>query len=249
MGVVMMNIEPGAEVRAIAVEAPSTIKVFERLGIDYCCGGRKPLQEACKNAGLNITLVITQLMFAQKSVHPFSPKDWDHMPLAILCTHIVRQHHQFTHHELERLGQMLQKVAEKHGKMHPELVMIRSMFAELGAEMHLHMQKEEQVLFPYIEAIENSHNSGKDRPQPPFMAIEEPVNRMMLEHVEAGALLHQLRSLSNDFQPPKDACPTFRGVYQGLIEFEADLHLHIHLENNILFPRALELEKKMLQAA
>jgi len=244
----MIEINPNTEVRAIATQAPVTIKIFDKLGIDFCCGGKKPLQEACAKSGLNMELVIAQLMAAQKTETPTESQTWDHMPLAILCRHIVQQHHQFTRNELERLGKMFVKVVARHGEHHPELATMQVLFAELSADMHSHMQKEEQILFPYIEELESNHASGRNPEPSPFGKVENPIRMMMLEHDNAGELLRKLRSLSSDFKAPQDACPTYQGLYQGLIEFESDLHIHIHLENNILFPRSTELEEKVLQA-
>jgi|SRR5579872_5409008 len=244
----MIEITPNTEVRTIAVEAPSTIRIFDTLGIDFCCGGKKELQKACESAGLDVATVIHQLTAACSAEHPSLSQHWEHVPLSVLCSHIVRQHHLFTRNEIDRLGKLLNKLVTRHGQNYPELVAMQSVFAKLAEEMRLHMQKEEQDLFPYIEELEKCVETGKVPSSASFTNVENPIRVMMREHNDAGGLLRQIRTLSRNYQVPKDACPTFLGVYQGLLEFETDLHLHVHLENNILFPRAAALEAKILEA-
>jgi regulator of cell morphogenesis and NO signaling len=243
----MIKIKPEMEVSTIAVEAPSTIKVFEKLGIDFCCGGKKALEEVCAKSGYDVSSVLAELNSALDKGVPASTMHWENASLALLCRHIVSHHHKFTQNELMRLGRMMVKVVERHGKQHPEVASMQVLLKKLDAEMHTHMDKEEQILFPYIEALENGSIAGHPSATSPFGTVENPIHMMMMEHDEAGGMLRQLRSLSNDFKPPADACPTFVGLYQGFMDLEADLHVHIHLENNILFPRTMELEKKVLQ--
>ncbi len=227
-------------VREFAVEVPQAVRVFEKLGIDYCCGGGKSLADACASSKLSVDEVLRSLeqddtLFAASS-------DWNQASLSDLADHIVAKHHGYVKQELPRLEQLLAKVAGKHGDNHPELRKVKSVFARLSDELTSHMMKEENILFPYVKELERAaKESGRLRP-PMFGTVRNPIHMMEIEHDAAGDCLRQLRELSSDYSVPEDGCFSFRTLYQGLAEFEADLHTHIHLENNILFPRAIELE-------
>ncbi|HYX69115.1 MAG TPA: hemerythrin domain-containing protein [Terriglobales bacterium] len=168
--------------------------------------------------------------------------DWQAAPLAGLIEHIINTHHQFTRQELARLDPLLDKVCKVHGQNHPELLEIRRVFAGLSQELTLHMMKEERILFPYIAQMEEAVSRRQAPPVSPFGTVENPIHMMMTEHDSAGEALRQFRSLSSDYAPPADACVSYRTLYNALAEFEQDLHRHIHLENNILFPRAIGME-------
>jgi regulator of cell morphogenesis and NO signaling len=167
---------------------------------------------------------------------------WTKAPLAELTRHIRERHHGYVRDVIPRLRGMLAKVREKHGSKHREIGGIEKLFADVAREMLMHMQKEEQILFPYIDALERAA-SGKVAVEPPFFqTVRNPIYSMMQEHDAAGERVRQIRAASNSYQPPEDSCTTFEATYQELQQFEEDLHLHVHLENNILFPRAVELE-------
>jgi regulator of cell morphogenesis and NO signaling len=228
-----------------AVELPGATRIFEKLGIDYCCGGATPLNEACSAAGVTEESVLTLLHGAEKlSVDGGEAKNWQTAPLSELMNHIVNRHHSFARAELFRLKELLAKVCSVHSGNHPELFRIRDIFFRLQAELTDHMLKEERVLFPYIEKLETAVGGGEQAPKPAFGTVRNPVRMMMQEHDEAGQALRNLREVSSNYQVPADGCISFRTLYQGLEEFEKDLHHHIHLENNILFPRAAELEAR-----
>ncbi len=235
-----MQVDVNKTVRELALENPNTTRVFERLGIDYCCGGAKPLSEACASAGLNMDEVLRSL----EQERPAAPsgRDWSQAPLAELVQHIMSTHHVYVTQESPRLQQLAAKVASVHGQNHPEVVRMQATFDALAAELATHLMKEERILFPYIIAMEEALAQGHAAPPCMFGTVKNPVRMMMMEHDGAGDALRELRATSSDYTPPADACVTFRTFYAALQAFEADLHQHIHLENNILFPRAMQME-------
>jgi regulator of cell morphogenesis and NO signaling len=230
-------------VREIALEQPSSIRVFEGFGIDYCCGGRKPLAEACAAGQLEVDEVLAALESAANA-DAASPIDWPQASLSRLVEHIVATHHSYVKRELPRLAVLAQKVVNRHGDTQAHLPAMQKTIAQLDGELTFHLAKEENVLFPYIAGLEAALASGSSQPDACFGNLANPIAMMTREHDAAGALLAELRRLSDDFTPPAGACPTYRAFYRGLEEFEQDIHLHIHLENNILFPRAIELESE-----
>lgn len=233
---------PQTTVRDIALEQPASIRVFERFGIDYCCGGRKPLAEACQEHSLEPETVLAAIQEAAGSgVEPGA--DWSQAKLEAVCNHIVETHHAYVRAELPRLEMLAQKVVSRHGDTRPELEQIQRLIDEVGEELLQHMNKEELVLFPYVTKLERNLDTCGPRPLGCFGAVRNPIRVMMAEHDAAGDALSRMRALSGGFTPPEGACPTYRGFYQALTEFEKDLHQHVHLENNILFPRAIELDE------
>jgi regulator of cell morphogenesis and NO signaling len=228
-------------VREIALESPASIRVFEKFGIDYCCGGRKPLADACRENNLEMDSVLRAL--ESMSAGPSAAEvNWGATSLTRLIEHIVSTHHVYVKQELPRLIMLAEKVVARHGATTPHLFVIQATVAELNAELTHHLGKEETVLFPYIVALEEALEAGDARPPSCFGTVENPIAMMTQEHDAAGALLANLRKLSNGFTPPEGACPTYLAFFTGLREFEQDLHQHIHLENNILFPRAIAME-------
>jgi regulator of cell morphogenesis and NO signaling len=232
-----MTLTSESTVAEIATAAPATIAVFQQHHIDFCCGGKIPLSEACQARGLSVDAVLTDLRAA---VAPSSAEpDWNTAPLADLVSHIQQRFHEPLRRELPRLGAMLQKVLSRHGdRLAGTLVPVQRTFETLQDDLLGHMAKEDQVLFPAIVSIER----GTPPPVPNVSAwISSPIAVMEAEHEEAGAALAFIRRATDDFTPPEWACPTFRGLYYGLSQLEADMHLHVHLENNVLFPRAARL--------
>ncbi|MGD0939382.1 MAG: iron-sulfur cluster repair di-iron protein [Terracidiphilus sp.] len=232
-------------VREIALEEPSSIRVFESFGIDYCCGGRKPLGEACEASRVNVDAVIAALESAVATLAP-STRDWSQESLEDLVGHIVATHHAYVKRELPRLAELAQKVVNRHGSVRDELPELQSLLSTLDTELTQHLAKEEAILFPYIVQTERAQNEEKARPDACFGTVSSPIAMMMQEHDAAGSLLAKIRRLSNNFTTPEGSCPTYHAYYDGLREFELDLHQHIHLENNILFPRAIEAEGRGL---
>jgi regulator of cell morphogenesis and NO signaling len=228
-------------VREIALEQPSSIRVFERFGIDYCCGGRKPLSEACTAREIDMGAVIAALEAAAQTTAEVAD-DWTGKSLTQLCDHIIATHHAYVRRELPRLAELAEKVVNRHGAARPELPIIQATLGRLEEELTQHLAKEEVILFPYISKLERSIGDGGERPCGCFGTVANPIAMMTQEHDGAGILLEVIREQSQQFTPPEGACPTYHALYGGLRDFEKDLHQHIHLENNVVFPRAIELE-------
>ncbi|MFY9611234.1 MAG: iron-sulfur cluster repair di-iron protein [Blastocatellia bacterium] len=239
-----MTINTNKTVGELAVELPAAARVFEKAGIDYCCGGGESFEKACAAAGIAADEVARLLEVADQSAAQ-PAQDWQTQPLSGLTSYIVTRHHVFTREELARLDDLLEKVRSVHGQNHPELLLIQGLYRELKQELTTHMQKEELVLFPYIEQLDEAARQGKPKPMAIFGTVANPVRMMMMEHDAAGEVLKQMRRVSRSFRVPPDGCISYSTLYQALEAFEQDLHQHIHLENNILFPRAVEMESKV----
>jgi regulator of cell morphogenesis and NO signaling len=239
----MMSVTAEKTVRELALESASATRIFEKLGIDYCCGGNKSLEQACRVANLSMDEVIDSLEMADQAARAQqSVRDWQKEPLAELISHIQSTHHKYTREELARIAPLLDKVCSVHGKNHPELLQIRSSFQALSAELTMHLMKEENVLFPYIARMEEAAIQNEPVVPSPFGSVQNPVSMMEHEHDSAGNALRAMRQASGGYTLPPDVCVSYHALYQALAEFEADLHQHIHLENNILFPRAVAME-------
>ena len=232
--------------RSIALDQPATIRVFERFHLDYCCGGNRPLAQACAQKGIDPKEVLAALSDATRTPEP--ARDFTEAALPELIRHIVQTHHAYVRSELPRLLPLAERVAAKHGPNHPEVIQIERQLCQLAGDLLFHLDKEETILFPYIEALEQSRTYGANAPRACFATIESPIQSMLQEHEAAGALLDEMRTASKDFAPPAGACPTYVGLYDGLDAFEKDLHRHVHLENDLLFPRAIALEQEILVA-
>ena len=229
-------------VREIAIEHPATVRAFESLGIDDCGGGKRTRQDACERAGVPVERTLDLL--AQIEEHtPSEAANWAGASAQELISHIVGRHHSYVRSETPRLMTMFDKVVSRHGQDHPELASIRDLFSALTQELFAHMLKEENVLFPYLEKMDAAVTRGEIPPPAVFGSVEMPISRMLADHEDAGVLLAKMRVLSSGYSAPESACPTYRALYHGLDEFERDLHQHVHLENNILFPRALHMEQ------
>jgi regulator of cell morphogenesis and NO signaling len=226
-------------VRDLVLETPAAARIFEKLGIDYCCGGEKSLTDACAEARVKVEEVAAALASPQPVT---TDRDWRDASLSELAQYIVARHHSFTREEIERLLPVISKVISVHGTNHPELLEVQSLFRELAQELMMHMTKEERVLFPYIAEMEEAVNSKRPLPRPMFGTVQNPVRMMMAEHDSSGSVLHRMREITNGYVPPPDGCVTYQTLYRALEDFEKDLHTHIHLENNILFPRSVDLE-------
>jgi regulator of cell morphogenesis and NO signaling len=239
-----MSLTAEKTVRALALENPAATRVFEKLGIDYCCGGNKSLKEACRLANLPMEEVLDSLEMAASSA-PDIPKDrnWRVEKLADLVAYIQSTHHKYTREEMTRLGPLFNRVCSVHGENHPELLQVFASFQSLAQELAMHMMKEEMILFPYIVKMEESVIQKQPILLPPFGSVQNPVSMMEHEHDSAGNALRAMRAASSEYAAPPDACLSYQTLYQALAAFEADLHQHIHLENNILFPRAIDMER------
>ncbi len=227
-------------VREVALQLPQSTRVFETLKIDYCCGGSQPLAQACASAGIDVDNVMEMLAEATQSTSQVL--DFQNLPLTELIAHILDTHHVFTKSEMDRLQLLADKVLAAHGGNHSELVHLDELLTRLCEDLKPHMFKEEQLLFPYILAMVQAAEQNRAVPFAPFGTVNNPVRMMMREHDTAGEILRELRALTTDYTAPADACISYQTLYQALENFEKDLHQHIHLENNVLFPKALELE-------
>jgi regulator of cell morphogenesis and NO signaling len=235
-----MSVTTEKTVRELALEIPAATRIFEKLHIDYCCGGNRSLDEACRSAGVSIESVLASLEAPEGA--PVSERDWTTEPLGELIEHICATHHAYTRGAIARIPQLLNKVCSVHGARHAELFRIQETFDAMAQELATHLMKEEMMLFPYIARMEEAVIAHEPVLPPPFGTVRNPVRMMMAEHDSAGDGLREIRALSNGYTAPGDACISFQTLYRALAEFEADLHQHIHLENNILFPRALAME-------
>ena len=236
-----MTLGTDKTVREYAVETPSATRVFEKLKIDYCCGGGRSLGDACAAAGVGVEEVV-RLLEQANTFKGDTPEGLQSGTLAELIDHILDKHHAFTRDELDRISALAEKVASKHGANHPELLRVRTLFGQLCDDLRPHMFKEEMILFPYVKQMEQSVAAGRPMPYAPFGTVGNPVRVMMSEHDTAGDILRELRATTADYAAPADACVSYQTLYRALEELEKDLHQHIHLENNILFPRAVKLE-------
>lgn len=241
-----MNITPETSVRAVVAERLGRARVFERLGIDYCCHGATTLEEACGMRSLDLDQVLAELAEsdARDPVEEEDRVDWGEMSGSKLVDHIVGTHHVYLRQELPRLTELIERVAAAHIAKHPEVDDLRETFAGLRQELESHMIKEECVLFPLVKQLEAA--------RVPFPihcgTVGNPIRVMEHEHEAVGTALERLRLLTGDFQPPADGCDSFRALFDGLARLEADLHRHIHKENNILFPKAAALEAALGKA-
>jgi regulator of cell morphogenesis and NO signaling len=233
-------------VREIALQIPESTRLFERFKIDYCCGGNQPLAAACASAGLDVRALVALLgEVAEPNSMNASGSDFQNASLTELIDHILNTHHVFTKSEMDRLEALTAKVIGAHGEKHPELIHLGELLKTLCADLRPHMFKEEQVLFPYIVAMTRAADQNQRAPFAPFGTVNNPVRMMMREHDMVGQILREMRALTADYKVPPDACVSYQTLYQALENFEQDLHQHIHLENNILFPKALDLENTL----
>lgn len=237
----MTAITPSTTVGRIVTDSPQLARVFEELKIDYCCGGNRSLDEVCRERKIEVGPLVDRLTQASAASAGSSERNWATAPLAELCENITKTHHAYLRRELPRLDAIVAKVAQVHGANHPELVEVRTAFVELRAEMEPHMMKEDCVLFPSICFLETNRQAT----QFPFGSLANPIRVMLSEHDQAGDALARMRKLTGEYVPPVDACNTYRVMLEGLSALESDMHQHVHKENNILFPRAVELEASL----
>lgn len=239
----MINSE--TTVREVAVQLPQSTRLFETLKIDYCCGGNRPLSDACDSAGVKVDNVIEMLTaLGQPEASEKGTVDFQKLSLTELIAHIIEKHHIFTKSEMKRIEALTAKVIGAHVENHPELLKVGNLFQRLCADLSPHMFKEEQILFPYIVAMEQAETQGQPFPVSPFGTVRNPVWMMTKEHDSAGEILSELRAVTADYRVPPDGCISYQTLYQALEGFEKDLHQHIHLENNILFPKAVAFETR-----
>ena len=227
----------------IAAKDSRKAQVFKKYGLDFCCGGKKTVKEACAEKGLDVTKVEHELQHADQlpATRLILYGDWS---LDFLAEYIVNTHHSYVRKTLPEIASYSERVMKVHGNTHPELLRINQLIGEIEAELSGHLIKEEKILFPYIKALIAAKNKAQPLQAVHFGSVQSPINMMEMEHELVGKNLDEIKKLSNNYSLPEDACASYRLLYRMLDEFDEDMHLHIHLENNILFPKALEIEKQ-----
>jgi regulator of cell morphogenesis and NO signaling len=240
----MTSIDLQETVGGLVARRPSLSRVFEQAGIDYCCGGKKSLEQACREKHVDPQELLRTLQLA--ATESESPSDFNALTASLteLADHIEQTHHRYLRNELPRLDTLTAKVAEVHGDHDARLKDLRQVFVKMARELSMHMMKEEQILFPLIRQLEGSDAM----PAFHFGSIANPIRQMEHEHDDAGDALAQLRALTDGYKPPHDACNTYRALLDALQQLEFDMHVHVHKENSVLFPRALELEATLAGA-
>jgi regulator of cell morphogenesis and NO signaling len=223
-----------------------TAEVFRKYNIDYCCGGKVSLESVCNKNSIDIDLITKELDGVNSSFDYNQP--YDEWTLSKLVDHIVNSHHQYVRNSIPILFELTAKVAGVHGARHPILQEVKIFFEQLANELTSHMYKEEEILFPFVKQLDEAFNKEDSLEQPFFKSVQNPIHMMEEEHEVAGELLAKIRQLTNAYTPPADACTSYNVLFAKLEEFEKDLHTHIHLENNILFPKAAKMEPTVLTA-
>lgn len=221
-------------------------EVFARFGIDFCCGGKDPLVETCIKKGIDMNEVELALKKLEEKVQQAISHDYTSWDLDFLADFIVNTHHKYVEAALPHLDELSTKVANVHGSEHPEVLEIAALYRAIADELRMHMQKEENILFPFIKQMAEAKRNNTSCKPAPFGSIKNPINMMELEHESAGGNMQSINELSNGYTLPAEACNTFKVLYASLEEFEKDLHRHIHLENHILFPKAIAMESELL---
>jgi len=242
------SISEDTRVAEIVTHYPQTRRLLEEVGIDYCCGGRQPLRDACRKAGLSQGDVVARLgeVIRRSKQEQARPVNWLEAPLTGLVGHIIDAHHGYLKENLPRLKGLSDKVYEAHRQRHGDMVeRVKRCLEQLRIDIEMHLAKEEQILFPLIRQMEVFVAGQGLQPVIHCGTIENPIRQMEAEHESAGGILAEIRGITRQYEVPEDGCESFRALYDGLAALEANLHEHIHLENNILFPRAVELESKV----
>ncbi len=239
-----LNFE-GQSVGELVGEDYRRADIFKSFGIDFCCGGKKTVKQACAEKDVDMAALTTALndLAIQPGGPKQNPREWS---LDFLCDYIVNTHHHYVEQSIPQIQAHTEKVASVHGPNNPDLIRIADLFKEVAGVMVVHMRKEELMLFPFIKKMVAAQKSGARLELLPFGSIRNPVRAMESEHEGAGNHMATIRRLSNNFAPPEQACATYRVSCARLLEFEEDLHQHVHLENNILFPAAIALENELI---
>ncbi|NJL13209.1 MAG: iron-sulfur cluster repair di-iron protein [Microscillaceae bacterium] len=240
-----MPISPEILIGSLVAEDYRAAAIFQQKGIDFCCGGQRTLAQVCEKQGLDVSQLIAELEQALASPES-KPSDFRQWPLDQLTRHIEQTHHRYVEETIPVLKQFLAKLVQVHGKTHPELVEIQTLFFGAADELTTHMKKEEFILFPFIRKMAAAQENQERLAPPVFGSVHHPIGMMEAEHAHEGERFRQIAHLSQQYTAPEDACATYRATYATLQEFEANLHQHIHLENNILFPQAIALETALL---
>lgn len=240
-----MEITQSPSIGSFVANDYRTASVFQKYGIDFCCKGGISIDEVCESKKINTGQLLAEL--AEVSGQPGNEAtDFKSWPPDLLADYIEKKHHRYITDTTPSLKQFLDKLCKVHGSNHPELFEINKEFTASSDELASHMKKEETVLFPYVRQMADSGNKKEQAAGPSFGTVRNPIQMMMQEHDTEGERFRKISELSSNYTPPDDACTTYKVAYSMLKEFENDLHLHIHLENNILFPKAIEMEKEFV---
>lgn len=242
-----MNITDHHVVGEVVAADYRAAAVFEKFGIDFCCKGNRSIADVCENEKIDSAALIQDLEQALKESDK-QATDFNAWPLDLLADYIEKKHHRYVDAKLLEIKPYLAKIVSVHGGRHPELAEIEKLFSQTAGEMTAHMKKEEFILFPFIRKMTKAEQDRTPISRPHFSSVENPIEMMKHDHNEEGERFAKIVALSNNYTPPADACNTYRVTFALLGEFEADLHMHIHLENNILFPKAIEMEKRVVSA-
>ena len=221
-----------------------TAAIFSKYKIDFCCNGNRTVEEACDKKGIDSNLLMNEInqVLNSKTGETIDYKSW---PLDLLAEYIEKKHHRYVEEKIPVLRQFLDKLCKVHGERHPELFKINELFTASAGELASHMKKEELILFPFVKRMVKAKLENEAILSPQFGTVENPIAMMMHEHDTEGKRFREIAELTNNYNPPIDACNTYKVTFAMLDEFEKDLHLHIHLENNILFPKAIKLEQQL----
>jgi regulator of cell morphogenesis and NO signaling len=240
-----MTITGNQTVSELAALSLNAVRTFEKRGIDYCCGGKRPIGEVCRERGIGLQQLIAELGAALEQDKQ-DDRDWNTAPLSELVAHINGKHHEYLKSELPRISERLAKVVRVYGAQDAAtLSTLPHLYEALRDELESHLAKEENILFPFVERMEVFASRNRPLPPLPFGTIGNPIDCMEAEHEDAGDALRQMRAATHDYKLPAHACVTYKALFDSLRDLEADLHMHIHLENNILFPRVIEMERSM----
>lgn len=239
-----MNIQENEIIGELVANDYRTASVFKKYGIDFCCQGNRTINDACEAKKIDNKLVVADLNTLINSKTD-SGVDYQSWPIDLLADYIEKKHHRYVEEKTLEIKPYLEKICRVHGERHPELHEINTHFNATAGELAMHMKKEELMIFPYIRKMAKAQQEHAKIASPQFESIQFPIQAMMEDHLNEGERFRIIEEISNNYTPPEDACNTYRVTFALLKEFEQDLHLHIHLENNILFPRAIELEKQL----
>lgn len=240
-----MNITEKNIIGELVAQDYRTASVFKSHGIDFCCNGNRTIADACEKKKIESSLLIGKLQQVVQQNGNSATVDYKSWPLDLLADYIEKKHHRYVEQKTQEITPFLHKVARVHGDRHPELLEIEQLFNDSAGELAMHMKKEELILFPFIRKMVKAQNDNEPFSLPAFGTVQNPINMMHHEHDTEGERFRKIAALTQNYTPPVDACNTYRVTFSLLKEFEEDLHLHIHLENNILFPKSIELEQEL----
>jgi regulator of cell morphogenesis and NO signaling len=240
-----MNIQENQIIGELVAQDYRTAAVFKKYGIDFCCQGNRSISDACEKKGVITEKLVFELN-AQLQLQTEQAIDFKSWPIDLLADYIEKKHHRYVEEKSGEIKFYLDKICLVHGDRHPELFEIKEHFFASAGELAVHMKKEELILFPYVRKMQKSKQESIKLEVPPFNSVQNPIQAMMNEHDTEGNRFRMIEALSNNYTPPQDACNTYKLTFALLKEFEQDLHLHIHLENNILFPKAIEMENELM---